>query len=76
MLKVVNTIQHLLIHSDLLCSVSPFLVVGLTLSANIKDIKVTPMICFFITSQRASVSTILNFFESIKAWGIFINVVD
>ena len=42
MLKVVNTIQHLLIHSDLLCSVSPFLVVGLTLSANIKDIKVSP----------------------------------
>ena len=42
MLKVVNTIQHLLIHSDLLCSVSPSLVVGLTLSANIKDIKVSP----------------------------------
>ena len=42
MLKVVNTIGHLLIHSALLCSVSPFLVVGLTVSANIKDIKVSP----------------------------------
>ena len=30
------------------------------------------MICFFITSQRASFQTISNFFCSIKTWSIYI----